>query len=223
VSLILEALKKLERDKQVEARSGFLVMGARPWPARGEGRATLGLAIGGGIGLVGLGALASFWLFHRAPAPATAAVPVAPAAPIAASSGPSGPTTPVAAPAAAVSRVESMPRDRATTAPMAPAPPIANASAASVEPARIPLTVITSHGVTTMPADAEATAAPSAGPTAVPRFRLSAISQKDGKPVAVLNDRVVQEGDSFDDVTVVRIGDSEIELKVAGKPVTVSF
>jgi hypothetical protein len=34
---------------------------------------------------------------------------------------------------------------------------------------------------------------------------------------------MVFEGDSFDDTTVVRIGDAEVELKVAGKAVTVPF
>ena len=63
-----------------------------------------------------------------------------------------------------------------------------------------------------------------ATPTApLARFRLTAISERDGKPVAMLNERMVFEGDSWDDVTVVRIGDSDVELKVAGKTVVVSF
>ena len=92
---------------------------------------------------------------------------------------------------------------------------------------RVPATVITSEGATTDPEAATAAAAAPVKPAApagpAPRFRLSAISQRDGKPVAVLNDRLVFEGDSFDDVTIVRIGDAEIELKVAGKSMTVPF
>jgi hypothetical protein len=46
---------------------------------------------------------------------------------------------------------------------------------------------------------------------------LQAISERDGSPVALVNDRLVREGDSFDGVTVVRIGASEVEVEVRGR------
>jgi hypothetical protein len=48
-------------------------------------------------------------------------------------------------------------------------------------------------------------------------LRLNAISQRDGRPVALINDRLLFEGDSFDGVKVLRIGDAEVEVEVHGK------
>jgi hypothetical protein len=47
-------------------------------------------------------------------------------------------------------------------------------------------------------------------------IRLNAISVRDGHPVAILNDRLVREGDSFDGIRVVRIGEAEVEVEVGG-------
>jgi hypothetical protein len=55
--------------------------------------------------------------------------------------------------------------------------------------------------------------APAAAPD---ELRLTAISQRDGRPVALINDRLVFEGDSFDGVRVLRIGDVEVEVEVRG-------
>jgi len=83
----------------------------------------------------------------------------------------------------------------------------------------------TSQETAVAPAEAEEAAEPvkAAASAPPPRFRLTAISERDGKAVAVINDRMVFEGDSFEDITVLRIGDAEVELKVAGKSVTVPF
>ena len=48
-------------------------------------------------------------------------------------------------------------------------------------------------------------------------LRLNAISQRDGQPVALVNDRLVREGDSFDGVRVLRIGEAEVEVEVRGQ------
>jgi hypothetical protein len=58
------------------------------------------------------------------------------------------------------------------------------------------------------------TGRPAAGPAA--GLLLQAISERDGKPIAVLNGRVVHEGDHFDGVTVVRIGADDVEIEVQG-------
>jgi hypothetical protein len=55
------------------------------------------------------------------------------------------------------------------------------------------------------------------------RFVLQAISQRDGRPVAMLDDRLVREGDRFDGVAVVRIGEDEIEIEVEGQRRIIGF
>ena len=44
--------------------------------------------------------------------------------------------------------------------------------------------------------------------------QLNAISQQDGQPVAVIDGRLVREGDSVDGVRVLRIGETEVEVEV---------
>ncbi len=48
-------------------------------------------------------------------------------------------------------------------------------------------------------------------------LRLNAITQRDGRPVALVNDRLVFEGDSFDGVKILRIGEAEVEVEVHGQ------
>jgi hypothetical protein len=52
---------------------------------------------------------------------------------------------------------------------------------------------------------------------------LNAISRQDGHPVALLNDRLVREGDAFDGVRIVRIGETEVEIEVGGKRRVIGF
>jgi hypothetical protein len=56
-----------------------------------------------------------------------------------------------------------------------------------------------------------------------PRYRLTAISERDGRPIALLNDRLVREGDRFGDIHVIRIGATEVEIEVDGERLTVGF
>ncbi len=70
-------------------------------------------------------------------------------------------------------------------------------------------------------ADARAGQGPTAGQAL--ELRLNAISVKDGHPVAILNDRLVREGDMFDGIRVLRIGDAEVEVEVAGERRTLRF
>jgi hypothetical protein len=67
----------------------------------------------------------------------------------------------------------------------------------------------------TEPAPAEPP--PSASAPAAGDLRLNAISQRDGRPVALINDRLVFEGDGFDGVKVLRIGEAEVEVEVRGR------
>jgi hypothetical protein len=56
-----------------------------------------------------------------------------------------------------------------------------------------------------------------------PEYELQAISKQNGQPVAMLNDRLVHEGDTFDNVKVVRIGTDEVEIEVSGHRRIVKF
>ena len=62
-----------------------------------------------------------------------------------------------------------------------------------------------------------------AAPEVVPRRRRRPSSastrsaRATGKPVALINDRLVREGDSFDGVRVLRIGEAEVEVEVRGQ------
>ena len=177
MSLILEALKKLEREKQTPDR-GFLVVAHVPWPAGAAGR-SLWLGVAGALAIAGL--LAALLLRGReGRPPAAASQPVA--------------TMPEAsaAPAAALPAFPS-------PAPLAPRP-----AAPLVAAAPLPR-------------------APSPSPAGEIELRLNAISQQDGRPVAVLNDRVVREGDVFEGIHVIRIGEAEVEVEVNGKRRMVRF
>ena len=75
---------------------------------------------------------------------------------------------------------------------------------------------------TTTPSTGQEASAPAA--SADPDdLRLTAISQRDGRPVALINDRLVFEGDSFDGITVIRIGDAEVEVDVKGQRKLIRF
>jgi hypothetical protein len=193
VSLILDALKKLERDKDAR-EPGVLVVGSVPWGTRTHHRRTFALALAG-IGLVALVVFA-VWPRDRPARPA--------AAPPSSDSVPS-PAPRIGVPAAPL----------ATTAPPAVAPP-----------ERRRLTVPPSAAGPgsppgSSPADGEVLATspvPSRGTAPGPDdLRLNAISQRDGRPVALINDRLVFEGDGFDGVKVLHIGEAEVEVEVGGR------
>jgi hypothetical protein len=178
MSLILEALKKLEREKQAPDR-GFLVVAHTAWPAR-RGAVSNGMALALGlVALASAGLAAYVLLAPRAGPPPASTTPPTPA-PV--------PTAPAALPLAA-----------------APAPVKTLALPVPPDPARRP---------------AEAAEAPAAETA---ELRLGAISEQDGVPVAILNDRLVREGDRFGDVTVLRIGSTEVEVEVRGQRKVVRF
>lgn len=203
MSLILEALRKLEREKQAPDR-GFLVMAHTPW---GAGRRWSILAFAGLLLAVAVAAsLATAIVLRRgltpvapptgaaSPQPAGGSVP----APVGAQ-GPRAATAPsTPSPAAPV--------PQAKQDPVAPSPQATPQAAASVPPA-VPARAPSQH--------------PAAPP--LPELRLMAISQQDGRPVAILNDRLVREGDSFDGVRIVRIGDTEVEVEVHGQKRVLTF
>jgi type IV secretory pathway VirB10-like protein len=192
VSLILDALKKLERNK--EAREpNVLVVGSVPWGTAARSRRPLAAAAIA-VGLVALVALA-FWLRHRPAAPATAAPSPAAFSPAPPATGatPAAPARPKVAPGA---DALTAPEPRLPSLP--PATPDAPKDRAAED------------------ARAAGEAAARRSPPGTEELRLNAISQRDGRPVALINDRLLFEGDGFDGVRVLHIGESEVEVEVRG-------
>jgi hypothetical protein len=197
VSLILEALRKLEKEKATADR-GFVVLGAASWPAPVARRWPV-VAIGAAV-LLAAGAV--WWMTQRGPrdapaVPAAQAVaerqpPPAPAS-VATTLAPAPATVPfVAPPVVAASR----PR------------PITPSEAAAPAPAR-PATV--------------APAAPAATATTERRVQLQAITARDGRPLALVNDRLMGEGEEFEGIRIVAIRPDEVEVEVDGRRRVLKF
>jgi hypothetical protein len=192
MSLILEALRKREREKQVPER-GFLVMAPAPWAASRKRGVWMSLV--GGAMAFALGVAFMAW---RAPRPAVEAPPAAPTAP---------------RPELAPTPVGTLLPARTSEAQAAPVP---RAEPGPPEPA-LPVTHREAEGLPTR------TAAIAPAPTPAPRFVLQAISERDGLPVALISDRLMRVGDEWEGARVLRIGDAEVEIEVAGKHVTLHF
>jgi hypothetical protein len=117
VSLILEALKKLDREKQAPDR-GVLVLGATAWAAKSEGRSRLWRFLLADLLLVALGGgLVYFWLRPAAPQPAPAPAASVSPAPLAPSQVPAAALTPLPPPTAAPAPAARAARPAAASAP----------------------------------------------------------------------------------------------------------
>jgi hypothetical protein len=224
VSLILEALKKLDREKQAPDR-GVVVVGPSAWPSPREGLSALG---GAGLVLAALvmgGAAGAMWLLRgprTAESPAQGAVAAAPSQPTQASpASDRRPPLSAAIPAAKADpyRPVAKPKARPATAPGTAGP------ATTGEPAPAPPPAASAAEAEAPEARAVAEPPPSrpASHSGAADFQLQAISAQNGQPVAMLNDHLVREGDTFDDVRVVRIGADEVEIEVAGRRRIVKF
>jgi hypothetical protein len=227
VSLILDALRKLERERDPNQPPGVLVVGSVPW---GETSRRRRVAIAAGIAAVLALAVLAGWMLRpalKAPAAATpsATPPVLESRP---SSSPLASSMPDLPNAAAPSeqppppiRLSKPPSSAAMRGAQAPSPTPSPTDAAS-EPApeaeRQP--VPTRESISVSPG-VEGEAAPPAPPPG--ELRLNAVSRRDGRPVALINDRLVFEGDSFDGVRVIRIGEAEVEVEVKGQRQVLRF
>ena len=201
MSLILEALKKLEREKQTPDR-GFLVMAQVPWA--GEGRRGKLLLVGGAVVALVVVGLAVRWLVAGRSSPAPTAVATVPPGTL------PPPPLQAAAPAEVV-----VPRPlRYAPPPPRPAPAAPSAARPAAAPA-------TSKSEVSAPPALQPSAAPApAGPAPL---RLEAISQQDGVAVAVINGELVREGDHVSGALVVRIGTQEVELEIDGRRSVLRF
>jgi hypothetical protein len=192
VSLIFEALKKLEREKESPER-GVVIVGPGAWGER-EPRSRARVAAALGLVLLGLG-LAAFALRGRSGPPAP---PLSePAAPPLESA--EAPAVPAEAPLVAPSVRETPPPPTRLVVPTPAVPRAAAPETIAISPPPDPV----------VPSE--------------PQFRLNAISTRDGRPVALLNDRLVREGDVIEGVRVLRIGDDFVEIEVRGERRTIRF
>lgn len=191
MSLILEALRKLEREKQAPERA-VVVMGATQW-ARHESRPVLRWLLGGLAAgtLVAFGAIGTWFFLRAAPTAQPADLPT--------------PSPGVATPRVSTTASSVLaPAPRVTPRADTPATPAARLAARQG-----PAPQATPSPESTPPV------APSVSVDA--RFELQAISERDGEPIAILGGRMVRVGDAFEDVRVLRIGVGEVEIKVAGQ------
>ena len=187
MSLILDALKKLEHEKNAR-EPGVLVVGSVPWGERRRSRLPLALAAAALVAL----ALAGWWWLRATPHP-TAAAPAS--------------VSPAPTPSPVVAVTPTAPLPSVTLAPSsaAPAPPARRLTVPTLDETPGPLV---------QPGGAPAAAGTRPAPD---DLRLNAITRRDGRPVALVNDRLVFEGDSFDGVRILRIGEAEVEVEVRGQ------
>jgi len=188
VSLIFEALRKLEREKEAPDR-GLVVVAPGAWgegerPSRGRTFLAVALLV---IGL-GLGAVA--WRTGARVPEAAAPAATVPAKAVAANA-PALPSEPLPGMSAARDTA-SPPVTQRLVVPTAP-------------PERVARDVIV-----------PVVEAPASEP-AEPELRLNAISTRDGQPVALLNDRLVREGDVVDGIRILRIGEDQVEVEWKGE------
>ena len=187
MSLILDALKKLEGEKNVR-EPGVLVVGSVPWGERRRSRLPIALAAAALVAL----AFAGWWWLRPTPRP-DAATP--------ASASPAPATSPAVA---------------GTPKALTPPESLAPSSSASAPSAR-QLAVPTLDETAGPPAPTHGVPAAAGTRPAPDDLRLNAITRRDGRPVALVNDRLVFEGDSFDGVRILRIGEAEVEVEVHGQ------
>lgn len=192
MSLVLEALKKLDREKGRDER-GFVVMAAAPWPPRAARRwpawAALGVAVAGAIAAL-LAVRA-----QRAPAPAM---------PIPSAAAATAPAVAVPAPATRIER-SSAAEGVAGTVP-APRTPAAEAPR-EIAP----------------PAATSGRAVPTVSPAPDAGLRLQAVSERDGQPIAIVNDRLVRVGDEVEGMRVLAIRATEVDVEIKGHRTTLRF
>ena len=213
MSLILDALRKLEREKSARD-PGVLVVGSVPW---GGTSPTRRLLLAAGAAAVLACAVWLGWLLRPATPPPAAAAQPAPATPAAQSRPVPTPTLPPPAPplpAATRYEAPAAPAVRLSRPVSRPTPP-APAANTVPDPAPTDSTPERAGSLSMKSGPAEASDAPAAATPG--ELRLTAISQRDGRPVAMINDRLVFEGDSFEGVRVLRIGDAEVEVEVHGQ------
>jgi hypothetical protein len=203
VSLVLEALRRVEKSAVRPGSVGAAVASYRPAP-RPRG-AALPLFLGLGTGAV----LLLFWK----PQARTVAPPPA------ATSGEASPSevTPLTSPPVSVVTAEP-PVNQAPISPSAPS--AESGSVSGGQPGPGPSTPRSRAGALA----ASAGSSELSGPVPRPTLLLQAISERDSRPVAVINDQLVREGELFEGARILRIGADSVDVLLeSGKKATVRF
>jgi hypothetical protein len=190
VSLILEALKKLEREKP-RPEHGFVVVAHLPW-ALGSRRRWWPWVL---LLALSLALVVPLWWWQ---ARGTSSIERRPSP----------------------SRAAETPWPQPSARPVGSPPPTVRLPAAAslpapAEPHGQPAgeTQLAPTPATPIPRTAETeTHAPEPSAAGARWPQLTAISRRDGRPVALLDDRLVYEGDLVDGVRVLRIGAAEVEV-----------
>ncbi len=223
--MILEALRKLDREKQTPERS-LVVTGASDW-ARSEARAGRGLALALAAAL-SAGGLFFVWQSRTAHAPvATRHAPPpgsAPAPPVPLGGANDTPVLASAPQPRPLPLASARPAARAAES-AAPGTTTPSAAPGALIGAGVAMSDAEQSGIEAAPAsDAPREVAP-ATPATRPRdtIELQAIAERDGSPIAIVNGRLVREGDVFDGIRIVRIGTAEVEVEVQGRRRTIGF
>jgi len=215
LSLILDALRKLERERGA-GDPGVVVLGSVPWGEGGRARRRASFALGAVLAL-SIVALGMWWLLRP-----SHAGPSSPPAPAAAANEPAA--EPASPARGAPSDAADQP-SRDESAPSASPLPVEEGAAAAAAPAGARPFPSSAAGPGAHPGAVAAGPSQPATPPgaatrdsepAMPDLHLSAISVRDGTPIALVNDRLVREGDSFDGVRIVRIGEAEVEVEFRG-------
>ncbi len=218
MSFILDALKKLEREKQTR-EPDVVMVGPVSWGGADRNRARPALV----VSVVALAVITGgtvWWLASGSGSSPT------PASGTAAGGAASAPST--SSPGTA-SRAATEPQEPSTTiTPSAPAPrrldlPVAETMASGAQVSTVPEESSRAATGTPVVAEDQPAAASMEDDAQETEFRLSAISTREGEPIALLNDRLVREGDAFDGVRILRIGTTEIEIEVDGERRTIGF
>ena len=228
MSFILDALKKLERERETR-EPGVLMVGPVQWGGPERPRARRRLAVG--AALVAVVAASALWWLSSRPAPATPdpSSEAAPATRIPTTAPPATERRPTQArseqgepPRSDEHAPEQMPGALPVPPPRSvDLPGDASEPDAGLSAEATPIV----EGPPGTPADAAVATGAGDPPTSPPQpaFRLTAISERDGEPIALLNDRLVREGDRFGDLRVLRIGETEVEIEVNGERRTIGF
>ena len=216
MSFILDALKKLEREKQTR-EPDVVMVGPVPWGGADRNRARRALV----VSVVALAMIAGGTVWWLASGSGSSPAPASGTAGGGAASAPPR-SSPGTASRAAAETQEPSP----TITPSAPAPrrldlPVAETMASGVQELTDPEG--SSRATTGTPVIAEDESTAVSTEHQETEFHLSAISKRDGEPIALLNDRLVREGDAFDGVRILRIGTTEIEIEVDGERRTIGF
>jgi hypothetical protein len=210
VSLILDALRKLERDRTARDR-GFLVIAQPSWSSTVGRRWMPPAALLAGAALAGGSVSAALlWPRRRAAAPPVSTLAAPSAAPRAGTVAGGVPLP--SAPPSSLRSLSVPPQERVSFPNIAPpAPPSGGpASEPAVRAAEAP-TLAAEPSASRLSAGAEGA------------LQLQAVSEQEGHPVAIVSGQLVRVGDRIGSATVVRIGPLEVELETAGQRRVLKF